>query len=170
MKNALFFPVLLVLLILSACQTDRSYSRTELPFATDPSVLRGDWSGTILSVPTEQDPGLSLVNLVATCPDAEEGKCHSYIFEGEVSVGGSDFVPISGQGYSGDNSIYVLRAPPIPTSFEASFQYDGAQWNLSGTYRTTYYTSPEDERPFYESYLQAEGTQRGDVFRLEPVR
>ena len=166
MKNTLFFPALLILVALSACQTDRSYPPTELPFATDPSVLRGNWSGTILSVPTEQDSALSLVDLVATCPDAEEDRCFSYTFEGRVSVGGSEFVLISGQGYAGTNNVYVLRTPPIPTSFEAAFQHNGTQWNLRG-----YYAPPEDERPFYEGRLLIGSPYEGDfggTFRLEP--
>lgn len=171
MKHFFFLAVLLTLFVLSACQTDHSNppTPTELSFATDPSVLRGDWSGTIFNVPTEQDVALELINLVAVCPDAEEGNCPLYIFNGEVRVGDSDFVPISGQGYSGSNHIYVLTSPPPPLGFEATFEFEGATWRLYAYYLPYLYgTGPSPEAPLYEGILSIGGTERRGTFRLEP--
>ena len=168
MKN-LAFLLVLVMFVLSACQTDRSISRTELPFATDPSVLRGNWSSTIRDFPAEQDVALNLVDLVATCTGMKDDKCFLYTFEGKVNVGDSDFVPISGQVYSGDLYIYVLRTPPQALTFEASFQLDRAQWSLYGTYRAShYYKPPENELPFYEVNFVVEGKEDEGVFQLQP--
>ncbi|CAN5847604.1 hypothetical protein BH24DEI2_BH24DEI2_21120 [soil metagenome] len=153
---------------LSADKTAFSPAKVELPFATDPSVLRGDWSGTIQNVPAEQDVALELVNLVATCPDAEENKCFSYTFTGKVRVGDGDFVPTSGWGYSG-NYLYVLTSPPRPLGFEATFQVGGDTWLLSADYLPYLYgTPPSPEAPMYEGYLSIENNRRGGMFTLEP--
>ena len=167
-----FFAVLFVLLALTACQADpKPQPPTELPFNTDPSVLRGGWSGTIFNVPAGQDVALELVNLAAECPDEGDGTCGSYTFEGEVSVGGSEFVPISGNGYAGAGYVYVLTSPLPPTGFEASFELDGATWRLGATYRPyAPYTDPTaDGSPAYEGSASIDGTERRSEFRLEPT-
>ena len=167
-----FFAVLFVLLALTACQTDpEPQPPTELLFDTDPSVLRGNWSGTIFNVPAGQDVALELVNLTAECEDEGDGTCYIYIFEGEVSVGGSAFAPISGTGYAGAGYIYALTSPPPPTGFQASFELDGSTWRLGATYLPylPYNDPPADDMSVYKGTASIDGTERRSEFGLEPT-
>ena len=164
-----FFAVLFVVLALTACQTNPPQPVTKLPFDTDPSVLRGRWSGTMFDVPTGQDVVLELVNLTAECPDEGSGTCGLYTFEGEVSVGGSEFVPVSGTGYAGVSYVYVLTSPLPPTGFNASFELNGVTWRLYGDYIPHLSLDPQLESPAYQGYASAYSSERGGGFRLEPT-
>ena len=60
-------------LVLTSCQTEEVVQPPiELPFATHPSVLRGDWSGTIFNIPESKNSTLELPDLTAECADYPE--------------------------------------------------------------------------------------------------
>ena len=164
-----FFGVLFVLLALTACQQDDTFEPVaELPFATHPSVLRGNWSGTVLNFPAGQDVVLELTNLVATCEFPDGDECYSYTFEGNMSVAGGAPFPVSGKGSAGAY-IYTLTSPvePTPPIIQASFEFNGLTWFLFARYAAQ--VSPAGGPAVYEGSVSAEGGERSSSFRLEPT-
>ena len=167
MKKSVF-AVLFVLLTLTACQRDDTFEPVaELPFSTHPSVLRGNWSGTILSFPAEQDVALELIDLVATCEFPDGDECYSYTFEGNISIAGGTPVPVTGQGYA-ESYIYTLTSPvePAPPLILATFESNGVTWSLNARYSGL---SPVGETVAYQGDISTRSGDRKSGFRLEPT-
>ena len=162
-----FFAVLFVLLALTACQRDDTFEPVaELPFATHPSVLRGNWTGTLFGSSTNQDVLLELTDLVAECVEHDEDACDTYTFEGGISITGSAPVSITGKGYAG-SYIYTLTSPtrPMPPLVEASFEFDGATWLLTADYLSDL---PSADEAIYGGSISADRGSRIEL-RLEPT-
>ena len=160
------FIAAITLLALTSCQTEQRPLPTELPFATHPSVLRGDWSGTILNVPSSQDMAIELTGIVPECSGRDGDICYAYIFEGQVRVGGSAPVQIRGDGFSGGNHLYTLTSPPRPLGVNASFELDGETWDLYADYSPRD-AQPNDVAPSFEGDIYT--SERNSRFRLEPA-
>ena len=175
MKHFLF-AVLIGLLALTSCQQDDINTEpiAELPFATHPSVLRGDWSGTIFNTPESKNATLELSDLSAECanlPEDEiaEGKCARYVFSGTVSLNGSQKVPVRGEGY-GNSYIYTLTSPlrTAPPMINGSFELDGERWDFYADYLDD---SPDlDGDAIFEGRIfLTDSTALGASFLLEPA-
>ncbi len=170
-----FVVVLFSLLTLTSCQRDDTFvPAAELPFATHPSVLRGNWSGTIFNVPESKNSTLELTNLTAECADypesdTSEDTCCRYAFSGNISVEGSASVPLTGEGYSSDY-LYTLTEPREPTtpSVYATFELGGENWSLVADYRSSDSQNLESE-PSFEGLLSTGNPNRGSSFLLEPT-
>ena len=142
-----------MLFVLTSCQVDPP--PTELPFTTHPSVLRGNWSGTLSDSLDDEAGEIRLRNLSAECSrnfDEGQEECYSYTFEGDISISGDEFVSVSGEGWVGGGQIYVLRTPLGPPFVSASFNLEGTTWRLEADYRP-YNPRPIDESPLFEGRI-----------------
>ena len=160
----------LALLLLAACQQDDTVPAVELPFETHPSVLRGDWTGTILNIPYSKISTLELTNLVADCADVTEQRiCERYTFTGRVSVDGAASVPLSGEGFASDYAFTVasLDSPKTPLVY-GTFEFDAELWELSASYGGGGFEL--DGEPSYQGEIGADNNYpRGSAFLLEPT-
>ena len=168
--------LLFVLLLFTACQQDDPFVPVaELPFETHPSVLRGNWSGTVFNTPASKNVTLELSDLTAECADEPideipEDRCYFYTFSGNLSLDGSAAVPVTGDGYAGDY-IYTLTSPgtPTPPGLNGSFELGGEDWYFFADYRVADPFTLEGEPAFEGSLYSGNKPERSSSFRLEPT-
>ena len=174
MKRSLV-AVLLGLLTLTSCQVEPPLEPVELPFATHPSVLRGDWVGTVANTPESKNSTLELTDITAECDNdpednALEGQCISYAFTGSISVDGGAPVPITGSGFAG-GYIYTLTTPRRLTEpqINGRFELNGEEWDFRADYRSFDYPDIEAD-PTFEGTISS-GVTGGifSFFCLEPA-
>ena len=167
--------MLLALFVLTSCQRDDPFvPAAELPFETHPSVLRGNWSGTIFNIPESKNSTLELSDLSAECADepefdTDETTCERYTFAGTISVDGGEAVPVIGEGDVGDY-LYTLTSParPAPPALSGAFELDGQLWDFYANYQDS---SPDlTGEPLYEGSIGADNVYiRSSGFSLEPT-
>jgi hypothetical protein len=124
--------VVLILFAFAACKQPPQV----LNFNTHPSVLRGNWSGTVSDYPDQgMKTALNLTNLTSTCetPD-ENSQCENYKFRGQLQLGDGSAIEITGDGYAGPGNIYALTSPSPPTRIWLAFSADGRDWVLDAIY------------------------------------
>lgn len=168
----LLFAALLSLLILTSCQQDDTFKpAAELPFATHPSVLRGDWSGTIFNTPESKNSTLELTDIVAQSdcfPDEEQ--CRTYTFSGSISLDGSSPVPITGEGDAGDY-IFALTTPAIPyaPTVRATFEIGNTTYRLFAQYALSGGEVSDQNPAFVGTIKLDDENSYSSDFRLEPT-
>lgn len=171
------FIAVMTLLALTSCQQDDTFNpAAELPFATHPSVLRGNWSGTIFNVPESKNSTLELSDITAECDklpgeNLPDEQCYNYTFSGNISIDGSPAVPIKGDGNAG-GYIYTLTSPaePIKPGVIGSFDLDGKRRSFFADYRSDNTYTLEGE-PTFEGRitLNIDGVIYSSSFLLEPT-
>ena len=169
-----FLRLLLLPLLLTACPYEPwpEPEPQKLPFATDPSVLRGDWVAPLGEFPTVSQ--LKLNDITANCDDADGDVCKSYSFSGTLQIDEGEAVTFTGEGNAGYD-IYTLASPIYygPPMIRAEFTLDGVLWELNAEYYNESYSydNSDEVSPVYSGYICQGGPScaAGRSVRLEPA-
>jgi hypothetical protein len=130
------FSLWFLLLILLASCNDNTFKPVPVPFATHPSVLRGNWSGIIQDFPeTGQTSLIEISDSIATfCTESDdEGQCYSYTFSGNVQVGDEPVQAMVGES-SASSYLYTQTSPVAPALVKFDLAFDGVTYNAEAEY------------------------------------
>jgi hypothetical protein len=136
MRKLMGFGFVITCILLTACdRTIVNLPPRVLDFNTHPSVLRGNWSARLTDFSTDSDVDFGLIGLTASCKNPnEKNQCTSYTFQGQVQVGTTSPVPITGEGFANAGTIYALTSPIPAISFSATFTFAGKLWTIESYY------------------------------------
>ncbi|MGL4610175.1 MAG: hypothetical protein ACRCYY_10890 [Trueperaceae bacterium] len=123
-----------------------------MDFNTHPSVLRGNWPGTLATFSDNTNVPFQLINLVATCQNpSAENQCSGYTFQGQVQIGAGSPVSIEGYGNADNGRIYTQTSEGAVVL--ARFSFAGRDWELSSYYFVD--NTPTESSGHYPSVLQS---------------